>query len=348
MFIYAGMGGGRRAAAARIQSISGAQAMLRGQTLWIPRRLRHSGLSTLDPARLCSSDYLDLSGLIKKILPPSTNPRPKPAINYLSCYPPRMETLQRMNAPFPPHTHGFLYYHPPSGPPPFDEGQLRFRITHDSDPAAFADGTDLLFPDGQPWNISAGRLVISKQWNPILRILLEDGLVAEAQLNEWKTYYDEKGRRRDLLKTLETPFLIRFSHAYLSLRVYTSADSDRTAAYILNHPLTAFNIREHTKGHISLCDGIGICRFEDVGIRTQSSGRPKLAMRLVKILEPLQPSEEAIRRGIAVTLPEEGELMLHPKTGQLWTKWVIGSLQDIWDREATKPKKDSAQTSPAD
>ncbi|KAI0318908.1 hypothetical protein OF83DRAFT_1170671 [Amylostereum chailletii] len=120
--------------------------------------------------------------------------------------------VDREQLAFPPDAHGFLYYHPPTALPPLDEGHLRFRITPSSDPATFLQGKDLLYPDGEPWNLRCGRIANSREYYlPFRRMLLEDGLVTEAQLNEWGSCYNSIGiRRRNVMSDLEKPFAFNF------------------------------------------------------------------------------------------------------------------------------------------
>ncbi|KAG6863730.1 hypothetical protein C0991_003638 [Blastosporella zonata] len=125
---------------------------------------------TLDPHRLQPSDFKTFPGVTNKMFyyhsdaGPGAAPVPVPAtITYAG------------RLPFPANVQGFMYLHsPPLLPPLF--AQIRFHITPSHDPAHFHLGTDLLDPQGQPWNISIQQLVQGAQIYAGLReCLKKDG-----------------------------------------------------------------------------------------------------------------------------------------------------------------------------
>ncbi|KAI0313345.1 hypothetical protein OF83DRAFT_1175769 [Amylostereum chailletii] len=114
-------------------------------------------IKTLDPARLQSSDHMDVSSLRFKAVVPLLEGVLKPACSrfgrsYVGDYLQRSQKADRTELAFTPGTHGFLYYnyHPPGYFPPLNEGHLRFRIA-EKRPASFTHGTDLLYlSQGEP------------------------------------------------------------------------------------------------------------------------------------------------------------------------------------------------------
>lgn len=95
-------------------------------------------MATLDPLKLSSSDYIDLSGLAQ----PTVNTNPTCTLAFYG-----------VGVPFPADTRGFLYYHPPPPGVNLLAGEIRFRLVEDGDPASFDRGSDLMSPTGLPWSI---------------------------------------------------------------------------------------------------------------------------------------------------------------------------------------------------
>ena len=89
-----------------------------------------------------------------------------------------------LRRPFPAGSTGSLYYYQP--PPPFPDiaGTLRFRIMPHVE--AFADGKDILRPNGSPWQIHLCRLAKSDCWAPVRSKLLEESLVDPTVLADLK------------------------------------------------------------------------------------------------------------------------------------------------------------------
>ncbi|KIM86875.1 hypothetical protein PILCRDRAFT_815309 [Piloderma croceum F 1598] len=137
-------------------------------------------IQTLDPSRLRSSDFFDVSLRQMMQIWSSTNP-PLPFRTHYIC--------DRNRYPrFPKGTHGFLYYQPPNPGAPPAAGHLRFRVTPGNDPASFIQGSDLRLPDGLPWGISLLSIVgksenakSMKMWT-IRQLLIDDGLVTPGLL----------------------------------------------------------------------------------------------------------------------------------------------------------------------
>ncbi|KAI0310468.1 hypothetical protein OF83DRAFT_1288109 [Amylostereum chailletii] len=300
--------------------------------------LRKESIHTLDPARLQTSDYTDMGGQKYKT-PPTQWEGGKSGLirvklRYFTAHG-RTGLVGQEQLPFPPDAHGFLYYHPPTTLPPLDEGHLRFRITPSPDPATFSQGRDLLYPDGEPWNIKGGRIAITREYLAFRRMLLEDGLVTEAQLNEWKSCYNSLGSRlRTVMDDLKKPFVLDFAartqHFWIS--------SECSTNWQMRHPLTLLE----KKKIVPLCTGTAICRFENA-VTPKTCKRPRLALRLVKVLKPLQPSEEALKRNIAIRVPREGELFLRASDGRPWSRVIKArnhALYALWERWTSERRSD--------
>lgn len=106
---------------------------------------KHS-IRTLDPSRLTSSDFLDLSTKNSTTLYVA-DLQGRVNTEYRPC-----NILSQRGTRFPSGVQGFLYYHHP--PPDLPTaGEVRFRITSSNDPASWASGTDFMRTDGMPWSL---------------------------------------------------------------------------------------------------------------------------------------------------------------------------------------------------
>ncbi|TFK46230.1 hypothetical protein OE88DRAFT_1812065 [Heliocybe sulcata] len=129
-------------------------------------------LRTLNQTRLAIEDFVDNTGLLASTV----------------CFPGAPEELRfqmryyGQGIPFPPHSHGFLYWHLESGAPPVS-GQVRFRTTTSSDPATFPTGRDLQQPDGGTWNIPLSRIARQSGYSGLRAQLLFEKLVTAKVLD---------------------------------------------------------------------------------------------------------------------------------------------------------------------
>ncbi|KAI0313346.1 hypothetical protein OF83DRAFT_1175770 [Amylostereum chailletii] len=251
-------------------------------------------------------------------------------IQYLAGYLAHMSGFERHRTPFPPKTHGFVYYHPPTDTPPVNEGHLRIRVTESADPASFAHGQDLLYPDGQPWYVPAGRMAVTGSYRAFCVALVNDGLVTEAQLASWSVRYSARGKRSVVLHDLQTPFAINFGIGSITVRVPIAPDSDKTQRVVLVHPLTLRHRKERTS-HL-LATGKAVCRLEYTGV-SEGHDPTMVALRVLRILNPFAHSEQALKSGILVDFPKEGDLFRRPFSDEPWMRSTRNSaLRILWER----------------
>ncbi|OBZ74962.1 JmjC domain-containing protein 4 [Grifola frondosa] len=160
---------------------------------------RHPGPSpqhiihTLDPARLTSSDFVDLSNRAPDIwdrrdlsswFTNSTGRSPVLVIDSISAGKPAFRcrystVLDSLDteAHFPPHARLPILLRPTA--PLSTRRPVRFRLTQYNSPRSFASGTDLLQPNGIiPWQLSLLATASTTQYKGILRIILRDNLVS--------------------------------------------------------------------------------------------------------------------------------------------------------------------------
>ncbi|TFK45330.1 hypothetical protein OE88DRAFT_1669349 [Heliocybe sulcata] len=124
-------------------------------------------LRTLNPSQLDAEDFIDLTGRVSKNVHFSAAPE-EPRLEILYFF-----SSGRGYIPFPPDSHGFLYWHLEPDAPPVS-GQLRFRTTTSSGPATFPSGRDLQLPDGGTWNIPLFRIARSSKYSGLRAHLLSE------------------------------------------------------------------------------------------------------------------------------------------------------------------------------
>ncbi|KAE9403268.1 hypothetical protein BT96DRAFT_936617 [Gymnopus androsaceus JB14] len=171
-------------------------------------------ISTFDPSRLQKSDFLDISFYKRFTLRlQSASAASAPfKFHYTSS------GYEKRN-PFPIGSNGFFYYHLPKGLSPL-AGDIRFRKTTISEPGSFANGVDLLLPDGLPWSYPLHQLVEQ----PLLsRILVDDGVVTSDAIEHCREVFKGRGKKFNwgtpLLFHLSQPFSIRLDKSYVRLWV---------------------------------------------------------------------------------------------------------------------------------
>jgi hypothetical protein len=139
--------------------------------------------------------------------------------------------------PFPEGTQGFLYYHLPKDGAPPTASELRFRVTPTNDPASFAQGSDLLHPNGLPWGIPLLAMVANlgavpaKKYQPIKALLIDTGLVTPDFLEMCATMVDGTNRHLHrnsrIIHSLDQPFHIKLDATYLEFYILSRGQLER-------------------------------------------------------------------------------------------------------------------------
>ncbi|KAF5351288.1 hypothetical protein D9758_008038 [Tetrapyrgos nigripes] len=131
-------------------------------------------LSSLWPDKLTKNDYRTIS-LLKRAV-----------INYgkVRCADLYWQSSERRNVVrFPAKTSGFFYYHLPTNAPLF-AGGLRFRIcpSEYKDPKLFHDGSDLLKPNGLPWEVSNWAFALHQKLQPLGEAMVRTNVIRPGAL----------------------------------------------------------------------------------------------------------------------------------------------------------------------
>ena len=172
-------------------------------------------ISTLHPDRLKNNDFLDVSGIERKYILTKwgrtdfRNHRDLEGTDY---------------TPFPPGSHGFLYYYTDPNLPAV-AGEVRFRLTANNEPSSFNSGRDLLRPYGLPWAISLLNISHVKYRDPLKRQLLEDGLVDPRVMQRCERLFRNTKWNiapHIILYSLHQPFVVDMGAASFDVGVVTN------------------------------------------------------------------------------------------------------------------------------
>jgi hypothetical protein len=271
----------------------------------VPVSTRRS-ISTLDPTRITSADYVDLSGRsqcnqrFRVWYANNGNPRP---------------------IPFPDDTHGFSYYRPGPEHAPI-AGEVRFRVTSSADPSSFGAGRDLLLPSApEPWKVHLFNVLkIPSSKSHFRSVLLNQHQLVSGELVA--STQEHKMRRLAaatlVVHSLGQPILMDLSRIGFKIRV---ASGNRI------YDLIQLNVPIDSRKDMGMTPYIGtplsmLCRIrrsltktcpsqiwaclEDAGL----NGMQGFAIRVLEIIEPVVPKREGYDGWIPA--PIAGELLRGP------------------------------------
>ncbi|KAG6878606.1 hypothetical protein C0992_007853 [Termitomyces sp. T32_za158] len=202
-------------------------------------------IGTLNPHRLEASDFMELANATQVF-------------------------VRRRDA----DTQGFLYMSLKPGLPPLSS-QIRFRLMPSADPTQFEKGTDLLCPNGQPWNLNM--LQLTRNCYAVLKDQMHrDGYTEVTQslsgIPPDMPYFQR------VLCYLEQPFVLDVSQREHSLTALC--------------PNKVTNIRFQAifyDSHKDICPYTGrlVLRFERSTLPVHTKGN-FVVLRVLKILDPIK------------------------------------------------------------
>ncbi|KAF8074031.1 hypothetical protein FPV67DRAFT_1480389 [Lyophyllum atratum] len=260
-----------------------------GATKRRPSKVR--ALRTLDPHRIQPQDFIDVSNY--------TRPRVKfRSHDVILSY---RKTISG-NTPFPPNSHGFLYYH--HDPKlPVTTGEVRLRLTAGDDPAGFHKGEDLVGVHGGLWAISL--LTMTKAYyEPFRILLLEDGLFDSDLMRVIQAGIPQNNShlRGTYVHYLEQAFVLDVARAgFHSIRVFTPGKM----GLMMVRSMFVDRRKKYRDGLVPYSGRI-LVRFERSTL-PQHVGTRSLVLRVLDILEPIK----AVIPGYDMHLPvpKEGGLV---------------------------------------
>ncbi|KAG6860434.1 hypothetical protein C0995_011202 [Termitomyces sp. Mi166 len=238
-------------------------------------------ISTLNPSRIQPSDFMFLSGRVTVNLPST-------GTLYYKSY--GVSAI-----PYPPNTQGFFYMHLQPHLPLLT-GQIRFRVTPSNDPTQFEKGTDLLYADGQPWNVNALQIAHFPSFAYLKEQLHRDGYVEflQALLRLPKQATRQLQR---ILCYLEQPFVVNMSHLCVRFS-FISADQVRRVKIGPMFNDSAVSSNPYT--------GRLLLRFEQSTLPEHVKGN-FVVLRVLKILEPIKLVDPNYNKRLPI--PRVGELV---------------------------------------
>ncbi|KAF6755448.1 hypothetical protein DFP72DRAFT_1008888 [Ephemerocybe angulata] len=274
-------------------------------------------VKNLDPKRLHISDIIDLNGPVLPTVKFGATPRTSQQLDYFCT-----------KTPFPPNSRGFLYYHSRPGLPP-GAGEIRFRVV-DSKSAShsaadlFANGRDLLDHTGhRPWRIHMLQLYAARDYDPVRRLLLSNGLIGAAQDHETEQRVSMNAMRTfggsTILDTISDAFVIR-QLPIATLRLTLIHDECIVPTTCISH-LFWRNRPETVEGSDErrrVYQGAAVVRLELKKAETNKmfygvkEGEVVLVLRILKLLDPVGAD------GVPFCLPEGGDLIQGTSPSFYW------------------------------
>ncbi|KAF5335000.1 hypothetical protein D9611_009990 [Ephemerocybe angulata] len=284
-------------------------------------------VSNLDPERLVKSDIIALSGLAH----PSVNFGTSTGGTCQLTYYRSMATGHKaVHNPFPPG-RGFFYFRSRPGLPA-GAGEIRFRLVDAGSPSdsateLFARGRDLLDRRGHmPWRLHMLQIYNSKIYRPLLSLLLQQGLISQAQTRDAGKRAFARGHmvlkhNSTILDTISDTFVIR-------LPMYTSRITfihEECVAPSVQAGFELFWRYAQGPGPVKGSDapsrvyeGYAALRFELKKVDrikdfyNVKEGQVVLVLRVVQLFDPVGPD------GLPVFLPEGGDFVQGQVAGRYW------------------------------
>jgi hypothetical protein len=111
-------------------------------------------------------------------------------------------------------------------------GQVRFRLTTGDNPDSFMAGSDFHLENGLLWNIPLLAMVQPVCFEPLLELLLADGLVTRALVEKCNKMMQENyctvNCRSSVIHSLGQPFPFNFAAVAMSFAALSSKELCRT------------------------------------------------------------------------------------------------------------------------
>lgn len=276
-------------------------------------------MQTLDPTKILSSDWLDLSRLSTATVDV------KGAQVQLTYFKRR----------FPDNTSGFLYYHTSPGASHFN-GDVRFRVTSSKDPSSFSSGHDLEF-NLTPWRRTLANIAVNdKDSAGFQGLLTSSNIVPATLLDAFKQMLLAEASTRtgtglhpgtQYIHGLEQNFLVRFDKPTQGLFAVGKDAIQRVSSYDLDafvdleQPVAESGQQFRPWSGMSILSAPSMIsdNFERLGsaycrLERSTHDANTVVMRVVQLISP--PVAPKDYKGLPI--PQEGELV-RLKSGEAWT-----------------------------
>ncbi|KAJ7779702.1 hypothetical protein B0H16DRAFT_1829944 [Mycena metata] len=253
----------------------------------IPKEIPPHRISSLNPVKLRSSDYIDASGLAPLAI--AFGPTQNPAQLWYSL------SKKSETQPFPPTSKGFLYFYQDLHT--LVESGIRLRLTSSNSPSFLASGEDLIAPSGAPWHIPLPALAVDRKHARIVNQLLRENMVTQDDLSHYRTLFGKRWQQwaPQLLTRITQEFPVDFS------RVLTTTVVTGEALYRLKLP-HIFGLKEQGPWN-----GSAIVRFE-ASTLPKYAGSRVIHLRILRIVNPVTPNATGPQT-TRIVKPEAGALL---------------------------------------
>ncbi|KAJ6630079.1 hypothetical protein B0H10DRAFT_2208211 [Mycena sp. CBHHK59/15] len=221
-------------------------------SMYAAASIRHlpPAVTTLDPRRLGSANYFDVSESPIRdefCKPPGTTQSEAHSRQFGN-------QMELRLTKFPKPTVGFLYYHLPSYLSAL-AGGVRFRLASSADQHAFLAGTDLTVGPGLPWQIPITHIATHEAHTPLLDMLVHDGLTPRALIHvcRWMCMQPDAV----LIAALGQSWTVAWEWEFS--RIFIIAPGQRPVATLVRHPWyhlkSEFRSPYRGRGIVSLVKG---------------------------------------------------------------------------------------------
>ncbi|KAF6754583.1 hypothetical protein DFP72DRAFT_1009727, partial [Ephemerocybe angulata] len=280
----------------------------------VVRRRQKRTVNNLDPKRLSTKDIVDLNG---PCLPSVSFGVPA---TKLDCF--------CTKTPFPPNSRGFFYYHSRPGLPA-GTGEIRFRVVDlrsasRSAGDLFANGKDLLDHTGhKPWRMHMLQIYSTRNYDPIRRLLLSQGLIDATRDREIEQRVSAAGLKNigvsTILETISDTFVIQLpSLALFAAFIHEEfiVPASRVAQNL--HWRDRHGIVEGSDARWREYQGSAVVRYELKKAETnnmfykQKKGEVVLVLRILELLDPVGSD------GVRYRLSKGGELVQGTSPSFYW------------------------------
>ncbi|RDX43195.1 hypothetical protein OH76DRAFT_1488084 [Lentinus brumalis] len=295
----------------------------------LKRHAKTVTISTLDPTRLTSADYLTIKSTQDDYWLYVYTHHFSETVRFRL---PRSERARQDRA----HAGGFLYYHHAARAPPL-AGELRFRVTPSCDPTSFPSGIDLVTDRGVPWSVPLPVIAKFKKYEPLRHLLTSVDETVAQQVIDLAQALDGH-RQLSSGNLLGCRYIHSFGQSFdfaLDGRkhAFVFIGKDRTAHITLD--LTAFFSSGRPSVHHAPFSGRAICCFEP----SPAPGERLVLMRILQSVEwdPMRPNPSYTGPEYPPELyPREGQLLMNLRRRKLqpWVGDVDGKLRKGKDKTA--------------
>ncbi|KAF9479085.1 hypothetical protein BDN70DRAFT_711145 [Pholiota conissans] len=264
-------------------------------------RRRLTNVMTLRPERFTreAQKISDLSGAVS----PSLYIRGERTSHLHYCY--KIKENHSVLRPFPPDTKGYLYFHHSPGKPAL-HGGVRFKLCNGLE--EFQEGSDLLIPSGEVWDISVAEIISFSQQRPLLKFVRGEKLIGDDIVEDVRKNLHRWFRKKSphCIYSLSDPFIIDVSVERGHTNILTRKKLVRVS-FLPWFFVEYGRMNEGQRHFIFPFSGAVRLQYELSTLPEHRELGPTLVMRVLEIVKPITVDPKY--NDGTVVIPEPGELL---------------------------------------